>query len=531
MESLVANELKRIGRVLQEHSFEKIQENLLTLVSEVESPKQKAERVLRFLLLSAILDQATVSAEARAAGLEVYDIFKESDIDLLNDPREAITEIDKLFAALERTGYRQSIGYAGGQIGTREAVLFDKVAGFLVYLMCLEKRKSSLREKITTMPPSDLEKDFKKSFALKAALKEKATRMYIGWVLHKDYKVVQRFIQHSHADPLAFHTPVDGHSGRVFCRTGVIDQEKISLERESGTGKKLDRIEAYRFRDDIDEKIHQCKGDPMRMDTAAFFLGKMCCDEFYPSCYECNFRYRSQPLNGCPIEDLGFCLGENCPLKEAYDCITSCILKKYISDGEPLCSGERCPLAEADCPKRTQYTAYKKYGIPNFQPGGRAAHECSLTDKKRELARNLRKSIKKPVKKEILKEKISGLSLHQCEFIVFLSASVFHKFYTSKKKTVQKTLSHNRQSPSFNLKELRSFTRKLPTTFFTEARKEFNTLDVPPSNRELRHIVTRQFLSVGLGTRMFIKSTKSVFISEKLPDLGPGYYQFVGLEQ
>jgi hypothetical protein len=127
---LMISILEKVGRILQPFDLKIIFDEL---PKEVASDKEK---LVRFLLLTAILDQQAESPSARKTAINIYKILND---DLFYKPQTALIKLDKLVSL--KNEYK--ISSAIGRVLPRFGWFVLRVGGFLIYEMML---KSCSRE-------------------------------------------------------------------------------------------------------------------------------------------------------------------------------------------------------------------------------------------------------------------------------------------------------------------------------------------------------------------------------------------------
>lgn len=142
--------------------------------------------------------------------------------------------------------------------------------------------------------------------AYKLQIGDKACRMYISWIGHPDLNINISKGVWKKSD---FLMPVDGHVGKVFCRTGMI-QEIIHEGKPSSTSSRWNIIIAARMRESIQKLVQSHNTDTIMVDHGAFQVGLNCCPDNLEGicCDECSKL-------GCKInQPLGH--GKNCILAD-----------------------------------------------------------------------------------------------------------------------------------------------------------------------------------------------------------------------
>jgi len=120
--------LERVGRILQPLEIAQITD---ILPKELSSDKEK---LTRFLLLTAFLDQQAESPSARKTAIGIYKMFRE---DLFFKPQKCLMQMDKLVPLKDE----YKISPAIGRVLPRFGWFVLRVGGFLIYEMILGKTK------------------------------------------------------------------------------------------------------------------------------------------------------------------------------------------------------------------------------------------------------------------------------------------------------------------------------------------------------------------------------------------------------
>lgn len=262
--------LESVGRILQPLDLEGIYEGL---PREVISDKEK---ITRFLLLVAFLDQQAESPTARRTAVNIYNTFGD---ELLFKPQSVLLRMDKLVPL--KDGYK--ISPAIGRVLPRFGWMVLRVGGFLIYEMTLgDRRLSEELGRCTT--PSDAISSLYSNPLVESVLREKAVRMYVSWVGHPDLGID---VSNRRWDKSLFEMPVDGHVGKIFSRTGMVSE--VIHERKKGKGERWNIIVASKMRPSILEQTRKYSNDCIMVDHGAFRIGFNCCPDNLEgmSCDEC----------------------------------------------------------------------------------------------------------------------------------------------------------------------------------------------------------------------------------------------------
>jgi len=283
------NILEHIGKSLQPLELFEIINSLPTAVVV------DKEKLTRFLLLTAFLDQQAESPSARRTAIHIYRIFGD---DLFFRPQNCLIQIDKLVSLKDEYKVSPAIGRVLPKFGW----FVLRVGGFLTYEMMLNK--TNLLEKIgqCTTPSKAIE--FLHSNPLvESIFRGKAARMYISWIGHSDLGID---VSNGKWDKSLFEMPVDGHVGKIFSRAGLVSE--VIHEGKKGSGSRWNIIVASNMRPLIQEVTNKYSRDCIMVDHGAFQIGINCCPDNLEgiacdSCPRANFC-KIKPKIGCK----GYCM-------------------------------------------------------------------------------------------------------------------------------------------------------------------------------------------------------------------------------
>ena len=221
----MAKILEHVGKALQPLELAHIVNNL---PKELLSDKEK---LTRFLLLTAFLDQQAESPSARKTAIDIYKIFGD---DLFFKPQSCIVKLDRLVPLKEK----YKVSPAIGRVLPRFGWFVLRVGGFLIYEMMLDK--TSLSEKLgQCKTPRDANAFLQTNPVVESILREKATRMYVSWIGHPDLGID---VSNGKWNKSFFEMPVDGHVGKIFSRAGLVSE--VIHEGKKGSGSRWNVIVA-----------------------------------------------------------------------------------------------------------------------------------------------------------------------------------------------------------------------------------------------------------------------------------------------
>jgi len=295
--TLSNQEIQSLLKVLQDIGKKTMVDQFKTTLLDklpLEVRKNK-EYLVRFLLLTAILDQQAESPSAREAAFYILKTFGK---DLFENPLTVLYEFNKLIPLTEI----YKISPAIGRVTPRFAWITLRVGGFLIFQLQLNHQKRTLSEELgNCKSPLTAYEYIQNSMIIKSLLREKACRLFISWIGHPDLEVN---VSDGKWKKSKFLMPVDGHVGKVFTRTGMLS----SIYRES---ERKEIIEALKMRQPIQNLVSGRGLDVNEIDYASFVIGYWCCSDQTQniSCDECN------KINICEIRTKINCKG-SCPLTQ-----------------------------------------------------------------------------------------------------------------------------------------------------------------------------------------------------------------------
>ena len=286
--------LENVGRTLQTLGSAQM---INRLPKNVTSNKEK---LVRFLLLIAILDQQAESDSAGKTAIEIYNIFGD---DLFFKPRECLMQINKL-KVIEDV---YKISPAIGRVLPRFGWFVLRVGGFLIYEMMLGTNKLS-EELGRCKNPGEATAVLEGNHLVRSILREKATRMYISWIGHPALGID---ISNGKWNTRLFEMPVDGHVGKIFSRTGLVS-EVIHEGREGSksVGSRWNVIVASAMRQPIQYLTQQYSNDCVMVDHGAFQIGINCCPD----------NLKDMACDACPK-------ASSCQIKPKIRCKGYCMLR------------------------------------------------------------------------------------------------------------------------------------------------------------------------------------------------------------
>lgn len=285
--------LENVGKALQPLELAQIINNL---------PKELVldkEKLTRFLLLTAFLDQQAESPSARRTAIKIYNVFGDN---LFFKPQSCLIQINKL--ATLKDEYK--ISPAIGRVLPRFGWFVLRVGGFLTYEMMLNK--TNLSEKLgQCKTPKEAATFLHSNLLVESILREKAVRMYISWIGHPDLGIN---VSNGKWNRSLFEMPVDGHVGKIFSRVGLVSE--VIHEGKKGSGSRWNVIVASNMRPSIQEVTNQYSGDCIMVDHGAFQIGINCCPD----------NLEGIACDSCPRASF-------CEIKLKISCKGYCMLRDY----------------------------------------------------------------------------------------------------------------------------------------------------------------------------------------------------------
>ena len=282
--------LERVGRVLEPAD---LKSTITGLPDEVVGDKEK---ISRFLLLTAILDQQAESPTARKTAIQIHGIFGD---DLFYAPRIVMLNFQKLVPL--KTDYK--ISPAIGRVLPRFGWIVLRVGAFLIYEMSMNNRKLS-EELGRYETPKDALNFLYSNPVIESILRDKAVRMYVSWVGHPELGINVSNGKWRKAD---FEMPVDGHVGKIFSRTGMV--KEIIHEAKKDKTARWNIISASEMRSSIQAVANEHSEDCIMVDHGAFRLGINCCPD----------NLQGIACDSCPRT-------ATCMIKDEIDCPGRCLL-------------------------------------------------------------------------------------------------------------------------------------------------------------------------------------------------------------
>jgi hypothetical protein len=249
--------------------------------------EQEREKVLRYALLRAIINQQAVAVKARELPRALYQAFGDQ---LLLEPQNVALRFPEAMEVFYQVG-----GPKGGQVyhvgslgGIKPISLFlYRFAAFAYFISHFEGSVYRTAYEIIQQEggAANLHGWLRDDRVLQAGWignDPKACRMLVDWFVFLFCEIWKESVKVSLNDSLMI---VDGHVGKVFARTGLLDRV------EHLTNSSV--IYAMKMRGEIESLVAEIVGAvPFYVDNGAFYL------------YEDRFDTDESPnCDGCPISN------------------------------------------------------------------------------------------------------------------------------------------------------------------------------------------------------------------------------------
>jgi len=244
--------------------------------------KNEQEKVLRFLLLRALINQQAKFEKVREMSIKISEEF--TDVLLFEPHRIPESELFKVFKNV--AGEKGSLLYRVGALGGIKpislfAYRFKAYEGFIKWLnesnqfffdliisQLKNKKAFNLFEFLNTHPILE---------AGWVGNDPKACRMFVNWVVFLLNEIWKQEISKME-DTLMI---VDGHVAKVFCRSGLLEEVLYEKSRPY-------IIQASKMRLQIERIVSESGRIPFYVDNGAFYLFEDdFCTDLNPDCQNC----------------------------------------------------------------------------------------------------------------------------------------------------------------------------------------------------------------------------------------------------
>lgn len=244
--------------------------------------EEERERVVRYLLLRVLINQQAKFEKVREMSIRVSEEFTDT---LLFEPFR-IDEAALFEVFYEIAGEKGSDLYKVGALGgIRPLSLFAyRFKAFEGFVRWLAKERKRLYEVAVECIQADEAKGLFRFLNTHPVLRAgwvgndpKACRMFVNWIVFMFCEIWNISV----GDMKDTMMIVDGHVGKVVCRTGLL--EKVNYE-----SKRPFIIEASKMRKRIEEITSPTRFIPFYVDNGAFYLFEDgFCVDLNPDCDNC----------------------------------------------------------------------------------------------------------------------------------------------------------------------------------------------------------------------------------------------------
>ncbi len=246
---------------------------------------ESREKILRYLLLRVLINQQAKFEKVREMSIRISEEF--TDDLLFNPDKIPESKLFKLFKDV--AGEKGSLLYKVGALGGIKPLSlftyrFKAYEGFIKWLK--EKDRNFLEiiiEQLKKGKPIHLFQFLKTHLILEAGWvgnDPKACRMFVNWVVFLFNEIWREEIAKMKETLMI----VDGHVGKIFCRSGLLE----SVEYE---GRRPYIVLASKMRPLIEDVVSQSGRIPFYVDNGTFYLFEEgFCTDLDPRCQECGIN-------------------------------------------------------------------------------------------------------------------------------------------------------------------------------------------------------------------------------------------------
>jgi len=269
-------ELEAIGRA----HWEKHWKDIMALPNEL--LLEDREGVVRYLLLRVLLNQQGDTGRVRELARELFATFQG---ELLYAPSQVEQRFAQVLSVFKRVGGpRGSEIYRVGALGGIKplSLFLYRFAAFSIFVRSVSSLHDLVRSELSSGVGKLLE-FFRTDPILDGGWvgnDPKAARMLTNWLAW----LFEHVWQELRVDLSATLMIVDGHVGKVFCRTGALDTVRYEQRRPY-------IILAKEMRGDIELLVMATPGAvPMWVDEGAFQVAMGYCTDLNPNCPSCPIK-------------------------------------------------------------------------------------------------------------------------------------------------------------------------------------------------------------------------------------------------
>lgn len=244
--------------------------------------KGEQERILRYLLLRVLINQQARFEKVREMSIRISEEF--TDI-LLSEPfKISESELFKVFKDV--AGEKGSLLYKVGALGGIKPIsLFSyRFKAYEGFIRWLSENNLSFMDVVMEQLQKNKAKGLFAFLNTHPVLEAgwvgndpKACRMFVNWVIFLFNEIWKQKIAKMEETLMI----VDGHVGKVFCRTGLLEEVLYEKRRPY-------IIQASKMRPWIEEIVSNFGRIPFYVDNGAFYLFEDgYCTELNPNCKAC----------------------------------------------------------------------------------------------------------------------------------------------------------------------------------------------------------------------------------------------------
>jgi hypothetical protein len=251
-------------------------------INPLSQERNEQEKVLRYLLLRVLINQQARFEKVREMSIKISEEF--TDVLLFEPYKVSESELFKVFkdVAGEKGSFLYRVGALGG---IKPISLFSyRFKAYEGFIKWLNETKQTFFDLIVNQLQN------KKAFALFEFLNThsileagwvgndpKACRMFVNWVIFLFNEIWNQKVSKME-DTLMI---VDGHVGKVFCRSGLLGEVLYEKGRPY-------IIQASKMRPWIEGIVSNSRRVPFYVDNGAFYLFEDgFCMDLSPNCQRC----------------------------------------------------------------------------------------------------------------------------------------------------------------------------------------------------------------------------------------------------
>jgi hypothetical protein len=287
-EGLSDKEKDRLLEILEEQGrtkwFKRWKEHMAfpNNLNPMSTDLKEQEKILRYLLLRVLINQQARFEKVREMSIRISEEFTDT---ILFEPYN-ISESELFEVFKNVAGEKGSLLYKVGALGGIKPISlftyrFKAYEGFIRWLNENKKNFFDLIvEQLQSNKPIYLFEFLNTHHVLAAGWvgnDPKACRMFVNWVVFLFNEIWQQEISKTEETLMI----VDGHVGKVFCRSGLLEQ--VLYEKRSPY-----IIQASKMRPWVEEIVSSSEKIPFYVDNGAFYLFEDgFCTDLNPNCQRC----------------------------------------------------------------------------------------------------------------------------------------------------------------------------------------------------------------------------------------------------